>query len=196
MAALGPVAPVDAGLWLAAKQASSLEDSLAAAFALTTGTPESLLSPVDGARAAEGQWAAAAGERPDPFHTSLALLVLTTTETASLPGLGLGAEYLISTQNADGSWSAGEEDGQEIAVTTALAVQALLATGVSATAPLVVDGRAWLSVNQNLDGRWGMSGSTPAVTAQVLSVLRWLGLALEVEHLSCASARGSIGSRR
>jgi len=172
-------------LWLAGRQARSLEEAEAATGVLGTGASAELRAPVESHRTAPGQWSAQVGQRPDPYHTALALLTLAHSETGTAAERTAGIQYLLSKQNADGSWSAAGE-GQETSVVTARALQALVGSGVSPAAPAVAKGRQWLEVRQNADGGWGREGSTPAATAQVLGVLRWLGVTLGAEEAATA----------
>lgn len=98
--------------------------------------------------------------------TGLTLISLDQADQASVnnttvnPIRGNAAQYLVDTQNGDGSWTA--EDGDSSAMVTALAVRGLATTtdenisGVNDTAvqQAIDNGTAYLHESQKTDGSW------------------------------------------
>ncbi|MCC6382374.1 MAG: hypothetical protein IT304_07680 [Dehalococcoidia bacterium] len=107
----------------------------------------------------------------DDFSHSVAVLGLVCTDN------GLGADALGAlqrSQNADGSWGfdgAGDPD------TTAIAVQALRAAGLSKSDPALARALTYIRSSQGIDGGWGFdpSASNVSSTAYMVQALLALG---------------------
>jgi Squalene-hopene cyclase N-terminal domain/Squalene-hopene cyclase C-terminal domain len=69
-----------------------------------------------------------------------------------------GAEYLRSTQRADGSWDSAT--GVRFVHGTSLAVRGLIAAGVALDDPAIAAGANWLLVHQQEIGGWGEAAPT------------------------------------
>lgn len=120
----------------------------------------------DGYDAAKGTYGA------DDFSQSIAMLGLACTDHVVPPA---AATALKSTQMADtGGWGFG---GIADPDTTAIAIQALLASGTAKSDPAVVKGLAYLKTSQGNDGGWGFdpSESNASSTAYVIQALIALG---------------------
>jgi hypothetical protein len=102
----------------------------------------------------------------DDFSQSIAMLGLACTGNA-VPSGAITA--LKATQVSDGGWGfAGASDPD----TTALAIQALLASGVVKDDPAVAKAITWIKSNQLPDGGWGFApDSNASSTAYVVQAL-------------------------
>lgn len=119
--------------------------------------------------AAKGTYAA------DDFSQSIAMLGLACTGN-SVPASAVAE--LKSTQLADGGWGFG---GSADPDTTAIATQALLASGVTATDTAVTKAIAWFKANQLPDGGWGFApASNVNSTAYVVQSLIAAGQSLDI----------------
>ncbi len=70
-------------------------------------------------------------------------------------------QYIRDGQTAEGSWAYNHDPTDAVEAdndTTSLSIQALIAAGVPATDPAVVDGLAYIAAQQMPDGRWSAFG--------------------------------------
>ncbi len=112
----------------------------------------------------------------DDFGQSITVLGLSCTGTP-VPSTAILA--LRSAQLADGGWGFG---GFSDADTTAIALQALVASGVPATDGPVVRALAYLRASQAADGGWGFGAeSNASSTAYVVQALLATGEPVESE---------------
>ncbi len=114
-----------------------------------------------GLDAATGKYAA------DDFSQSIAMLGLACTGNAVAPN---AAAALKATQVSDGGWGFG---GTSDADTTAIVIQALLASGTSKTDPAVTKAITYLKTSIQPDGGWGYAPapSNASSTAFALQAL-------------------------
>lgn len=108
----------------------------------------------------------------DDFSQSIAMIGLACTGN---PVEAKATDALRATQvEADGGWGFGGGSDPD---TTAIAIQALVATGVFATDPALVKALAYVKASQGNDGGWGFdpSESNASSTAYVVQALIALG---------------------
>lgn len=117
----------------------------------------------------------------DDFSQSIAVIGLACTGVAS-PSTAIRA--LREAQLADGGWGFG---GFSDADTTAIAIQALVASGVPASDSSVVKGVAYLRTTQAADGGWGYGGESNA-SSTAFAIQGLLAAGEQVE--SAAYTRG------
>lgn len=108
----------------------------------------------------------------DDFSQSIAMIGLACTDN---PVEAKASDALRATQvETDGGWGFGGGSDPD---TTAIAIQALVATGVPATDPALVKALAYVKASQGNDGGWGFdpSESNASSTAYVVQALIALG---------------------
>jgi hypothetical protein len=148
--------------WIRSLKPENVLDAAAAVLVLASATDVDgraargrALDVLSRAQAPDGGWGLYVTSAPEPFDTSVALLALAAAGTASRPGGGAdarvplqapsaavqrGREFLLRTQQADGSWPettrpAGQESYAQRISTTGWATLALFATTPAADPP-------------------------------------------------------------
>ena len=108
----------------------------------------------------------------DDFSQSIAMIGLACT--GNPVGAGAGAALRANQVETEGGWGFGGGSDPD---TTAIAIQALVATGVPAADPALVKALAYLEATQGNDGGWGFdpNESNVSSTAYVMQALIALG---------------------
>ena len=164
---------------LAALVPASVDDQARSLRALSAASVDASprLPGLLGLRNDDGGWGLGAGTGSSPLDTALAvqalseLLRLDPSQSQIPPLVDAAAQHLEASRGA-GGWSPGDGGANRVQP-TAEALQALAVAGVPATG--LADAVAWVVSQQNADGGFGDSPSTPQATAQVLLALSALG---------------------
>ena len=162
-----------AGLgWLTGRQPITVDFLSRTILAGVAHDPVLLLSQQN----LDGGWGIANAYRSEPLDTALALLALTrlTNAAAPAPERLIAAEFLLSSQRPEGSWSAiAGQDGD--LVTTCQVIEALQSVkgefvdlDIIAAVQLTL---SWLVGRQQPDGGFGDGPSTPYATARAVETL-------------------------
>ncbi len=104
----------------------------------------------------------------DDFGHPLVMVALAATVQAIPPA---AIDALRATQESDGGWGFGSSDPD----TTAIAIQGLVAAGLTPADPDLAAAVAWLKATQLPDGGWGYGESNASSTAFVVQALLALG---------------------
>ena len=126
----------------------------------------------------DGGWGTSAGYQSNLWDTALVLSALKAAGSSEPILLGQGISYLNSWGNNNGGWGLAPGDNSRVFY-TALALQTLNSyQALFAVSGLQADAVAYLRGQQQADGGYGDSASTPFETALVLQAIMGAGLPL------------------
>jgi len=139
------------------------QDTIGLASSLKAAISDSLSTNLINDQNEDGGWGPYEGFQSSPWYTAKALLSLNTT--SQLVEIERGAEYLIATQEKDGSW-------ENTATATSAAILALAHIySVNPEDKYLIsakEGEDWLLTKQGKDGEWYDASST----ASAISALK------------------------
>ncbi|MBU0675771.1 MAG: hypothetical protein KJ950_14110 [Proteobacteria bacterium] len=115
----------------------------------------------------------------NPYDSAFALSALGASGFSESPILVPCLEYLIGSQNPDGSWSNDSGEGDLVVSAGVLAALAEFQT-FDFVDEILAKGLQWVYGRQNTDGGFGLGGSTVYETALVLDCLKKSGVSSEV----------------